>query len=154
MTTNTISQAVNPAGADSLTWGVALASLGSGAFTLSSGVDNRPTLGTAASFDLPDMQIVFATAFTPSAGGYLSIGVVCAIDGTNYASPPGSSSIAAQSIVTQTFPLNAVSTTVLELPNLIMRPYLTKFVLCNASGGAFPSGTITATLMRRTVASF
>lgn len=154
MTTTNFSQSVNSAGLDTLTWGTALSALANGAYSLSSAVDNRPILGTTVSFDLADLLITFSSSFTPTAGGYLSVGVVCAVDGSTYPSPPGASAISAQIYETQTFQLNAVATTALELPNLIMRPFLTKLVLCNASGVVFPTATITATLMRRGLASF
>jgi hypothetical protein len=154
MTTTNFSQSVNSAGADSLTWGTALSALGNGSFSLSGAVDNRPTLGTTVSFDLADMLITFSSSFTAAAGGYLTVGVICAIDGSTYPNPPGSSAVSAQLYETQTFQLNAVATTAIELPNLILRPFLTKFVLGNSSGVVFPTATITATLMRRSLASF
>jgi hypothetical protein len=154
MTIVNVSQTINAAGSDALTWSVALSGLASGSYSLGSQFDNRPTLGATVSFDLADLLITFSSSFTPSSAGYLSIGILCAVDGSTYPSPPGSSPGAAQIYQTQTFPVLAAATTAIELPNLVMRPFFTRLMLGNFSGVAFPTATITTSLMRRGSASF
>ena len=153
MTNPTLSQMRN-ATADSLTWSSSLVSLADTSYVLSSTViDNRETAGTTVSYDLADLQIVFGTAYTPVSGGYIAISMIDTIDGTNYPSPP-TSSTAGPVYMEQTFPLKAVSTTVLLFRDLIIRPYQFKILIGQRSGAAFPAGTITATLQRRSVAFY
>jgi len=104
-------------------------------------IDNSSNLDT---YGFLKLAVTFGT--NPSAGAYVEIHMLMALDGTNY--PDGSSSVDP-----------GVDTTILTIPILastsaqskqvgpfLLPPSKVKFILVNATGQAFPASGSTLTL--------
>jgi hypothetical protein len=126
--------------------------IANGAYAISgTAIDNRPTSGSVVSYDLADLRI--ATTVTPTAGGYITVSILPAIDGgtTNYASP-NAASAAAPSLARATYQAAAVSTTEIVVTDIPIGPYSFKVHIQNNLGTSF---TPTASqLQRRSMANW
>lgn len=99
-----------------------------------------------------ELQVTFGTA--PSAGGYVEIYMVNALDGTNYEDGSNTVDPGTHKLVDR-IPVRAVTTAQrLNGRMLTLEPAKTKFLLVNGSGQAFPASGSTLTLYTtdRTVA--
>jgi hypothetical protein len=112
-------------------------------------IDNGTNLDMYGQLEL---QVTFGTA--PSAGGYVEIYMVNALDGTNYEDGSNTVDPGTHKLVDR-IPVRAVTTAQrLNGRMLTLEPAKTKFLLVNGSGQAFPASGSTLTLYttNRTVA--
>jgi hypothetical protein len=136
----------NPNPADQPTWSPSLASLASGAYSLSSVIDN-----TTGLFENALISLVLPSAVTAGSGApFVGFTMLYSEDGTTYPTPPGAS--AGATGVPQTASVPAVAsasfTQGVSLPFLIA-PFKFKILMVNSLGVAFPaSGTFTVNLRR------
>lgn len=100
----------------------------------SSAIDNSSALDL---FD--DLELAVTFGSSPTAGGYVSVFLLPAVDGTNYAD--GSSSVApAAGLLVATFDVRAVTTAQrLSFRNVPIPPGLFKYMLTNNTSQAFPA---------------
>lgn len=79
-----------------------------------------------------DLQLN-VTSVTPTAGGTLAVYMIPAVDGTNYANPPGGSAVLPpQSYLVGTYAFTGGATTVIDFLNMPMAlPYPVKLLLLN-----------------------
>lgn len=79
-----------------------------------------------------DLQLN-VTSVTPTAGGTLAVYMIPAVDGTNYANPPGGSAVLPpQNYLVGTYGFTGGSTTVIDFLNMPMAlPYPVKLLLWN-----------------------
>jgi len=99
-----------------------------------------------------ELQVTFGTA--PTAGGFVEIYMVNALDGTNYEDGSNTVDPGTHKLVDR-IPVRAVTTAQrLNGRMLPLEPAKTKFLLVNGSGQAFPASGSTLTLYttNRTVA--
>jgi hypothetical protein len=99
-----------------------------------------------------ELQVTFGTA--PSAGGFVEIYMVNALDGTNYEDGSNTVDPGTHKLVDR-IPVRAVTTAQRLNGRMIpLEPAKTKFLLVNGSGQAFPASGSTLTLYttNRTVA--
>jgi len=99
-----------------------------------------------------ELQVTFGTA--PTAGGFVEIYMVNALDGTNYEDGSNTVDPGTHKLVDR-IPVRAVTTAQrLNGRMLTLEPTKTKFLLVNGSGQAFPASGSTLTLYttNRTVA--
>jgi hypothetical protein len=155
MTTTNQSQSVNGT-LDVLMAGTLLNSLANAGYAITasgSEVDNRPTSGTIVSYDLMDVVMNFGTAFTAGAGSpNVTLWILQAIDGTHYPTPPGTAAAAAPLGLSISAPLvPSVSTSVINIPNVPVGPYLTRFEIQNNSGTVWPATGITISGLRKSI---
>lgn len=133
MATTTFSQAI--AGAlDTAIASGSISALATGGYAIGSAIDNRPTSGSVVSYDLADLRIPINSA-TPTAGGYLTVSILPAIDGgtTNYASP-NAASAAAPSLAVKTYQAANVATTEIVVTDIPIGPYSFKVHIQNNLG--------------------
>ena len=91
-----------------------------------------------------ELQVTFGTA--PTAGGYVEIYMVNALDGTNYEDGSNTVDPGTHKLVDR-IPVRAVTTAQrLNGRMLTLEPAKTKFLLLNGSGQAFPASGSTLTL--------
>ena len=98
-----------------------------------------------------ELQVTFGTA--PTAGGFVEIYMVNALDGTNYEDGSNTVDPGAHKLVDR-IPVRAVTTAQRLNGRLIpLEPAKTRFLLLNGSGQAFPASGSTLTLytVNRTV---
>ena len=89
--------------------------------------------------------LVYLGSLTPGAGGYLSLYMVSAMDGTNYDRLVSNNPGVHKLLCTITLDTGA-SAKYLTTPVFALAPFKTKFVLQNVSGVALASTTNTLTL--------
>lgn len=133
--------------ADTPTWSVGLGSLGSGAYSLSSVIDNTSTGSNGGLFTNAILELLFGSAVTAAAGNpTVQTWLLEAADGTNYASPnaAGLASYSLPNSIYSAVASQSVSVILIPLP---LRPLPFKLDLWNNLGVAFPS-TVTAKLWR------
>lgn len=119
-----------------------LNSLGNGSRTNQGGaIDNGTNLDK---YGWVKVSVTFGSA--PSAGGYLELRMIHALDGTNYAD--GSSTVdPGVDTLVMTIPVNAVNTAQSkQVGPFALPPCKVKFILVNQSGQAFPASGSTVEL--------
>jgi hypothetical protein len=157
MTATHLSQSVNGS-LDTIT-SSSLASLANAGYALSNAaINNVPTDGTTISYDLADLIITTTGSCTPTAGAYLTVWILPAVDGTNYPNPPGTSTAGvAPPALSMSFPQavtgSAITNPTWVCPNIQIPPYNFYVQVQNNLGGAFPA-TVAAKLQRKTVANW
>ena len=91
-----------------------------------------------------ELAVTFGTA--PSAGGYVEIYMVNALDGTNYEDGSNTVDPGTHKLVDR-IPVRAVTTAQRRTGRMLpLEPAKTKFLLVNGSGQAFPASGSTLTL--------
>lgn len=133
MTTTTFSQSV--AGAlDTAIASASISTLTTGSYAIGAAIDNRPTSGTTVSYDLGDLRIPISSA-TPTAGGYITVWILPAVDGgtANYASP-NAAAAAPQNLVVGTYQAVNAATTEVVVRDLSLPPYSFKVLIQNNLG--------------------
>lgn len=150
MATTNFSQSV----AGSLDTALAAQTIAAGAYGISAtAIDNRPTSGSVVSYDLCDLRIP-VTSITPAAGGYVTVSILPAIDGSTYASP-NAASAAAPSLAVKTYQAANVATTEIVVTDIPIGPYLFKVHIQNNLGAGISMvlGTV-AQIQRRSMANW
>lgn len=149
MTTTTFSHGLNGS-LDTAVASGSISTLTDGSYAIGSAIDNRPTAGSVVSYDRGDLRIPISSA-TPTAGGYLAVYILPAIDGgtSNYASPNAASAPPGSLQVGIYQAANAATTeiAVLDIP---IPPYSFKVLILNKLGVSI-TASANAQLQRRTV---
>ncbi|MEJ0015711.1 MAG: hypothetical protein WDN25_03945 [Acetobacteraceae bacterium] len=129
----------------------ALNGLADGAYAITATpIDNRPTLGSAVSYNRADLLIDLASAVTVGATPSIIVWVLPSVDGTNYPTPPGTSAAAAPPYFAYSFPLTpSVSSQRFTLPNLELTPDPLLILIQSKLGVGFPASGNTCRLRRR-----
>ena len=119
-----------------------LNSLSNGSYTAAgSAIDNSANLDV---YGWVELAVTFGSA--PSAGGYVNVYAVQALDGTNY--EDGGGSVApGKHLLVATIPVRAVTTAQrVRSRRFTLDPAKTKYVLEDQTGQAFPASGSTLTL--------
>lgn len=130
---------------DTPTWGTALSGLASGAYSLSSAIDNTTGLYTDAVFNFVSTS---ASAASVGSGGFIGLTLLYSVDGSTYPTP-GSGGSATGIQQTASIPgLAGATFTSGHSQRFEILPFAFKILLVNSLGITGPAGTITAILKR------